>query len=918
MRSARLLCVLVVGCGASSPGEPHPADAGEHDGSSPIDASPPSPSDAAHDGAVSPTDAWVPCTPIETWELVSSVVVPGEALVLVAPSPVDVSRLRATFDARIELTLSLIDTFAVGAVVPDLEPGRHVLTIEACSGTSTIDLEVEAAPAMEDPEATIAEVISLLRLRLMSLTVSADSLSSMLSDAERQIAEADEADRRAIAQMIAANRQLFERTSPLCADESCDRRVGCLRSRTVSFVARLALLGTLAFFTPPPMNLIPLVGIGVVLLEFADENGTAVYQGCVQALQDELAFSLPIEDGGGSEPAIGERVSDLGVVSSGEPLTLALSARYAPLSGADLTDASIVEDLSRAANRSLQIWQRVVDVLASFGRSLGTPSPTLGTESRLDLVDLSMTQFELVDAPGVSLDVTAEGDNVRLTFSIVGDGPIEGQLRLTYDNPDVMTFEQLVPFVVARWACGGDLQRCCSDGSCTGSRTCVEGFCRSTYFDAHPCSTASDCGTASSRHCNIEGFCVYSADFRTHPVRCESDASCGSGSLCLADGFCARVSTCECGTARCGRTPSGTCYQSLSAPCVSDSNCGSELRCLSGRCRSPTDVGYPCSDTSRCHGTECIGGQCSSLDAGGGWWCGDDDLCREGTECVGGVCRRPVACGTCFGSSTCSPYLGCRLPCGHISCNSGCLDGFCSSEDGASCSNDSECNSGFCRRGTCRTPGRPGATCVTSEDCGGIPCGPTGRCQTGRVNDPCRVDDECNDVDRYSGDHPTIGLTCGPNGRCQFGTGGDACTVDLDCRVGGLRCGGGRCSFGTAGSTCDEDADCPLSGACGPDGVCQGGSAGELCVDDSDCFSFNACVGSVCFQGEPGDPCLEHADCRGSASTETESSGICGPDGQCQRGEGGDPCLDQSQCGGTATSYSDFDCILGTCVPVRP
>jgi hypothetical protein len=232
--------------------------------------------------------------------------------------------------------------------------------------------------------------------------------------------------------------------------------------------------------------------------------------------------------------------------------------------------------------------------------------------------------------------------------------------------------------------------------------------------------------------------------------------------------------------------------------------------------------------------------------------------------------------------------------------------------NGQSCTDPSQCNSGFCTDGACCSsancpqgqrcdvPGRRG-DCSSVGGTLGRPCTDPAQCDSGFCTDGvCCEGDVCPD-----------GRTCavpGLEGMCAVpGGDGQTCTDPSQCNSG----------FCTDGVCCDNDF-CPQGQRCdvpGLEGTCAvPGGNGQTCMDPSQCNS-GFCTDGVCCDNDfcpPGQRC----DIPGAAGTCTEpnvSGGPCSIDAQCQPGLvcRFSPLLGQSLCtpaAGQCTCIGDCDC----------
>ncbi len=249
--------------------------------------------------------------------------------------------------------------------------------------------------------------------------------------------------------------------------------------------------------------------------------------------------------------------------------------------------------------------------------------------------------------------------------------------------------------------------------------------------------------------------------------------------------------------------------------------------------------------------------------------CDDELYCHQGGldsdrfQSICNVCTPRAAVG--------EPCFGARRDCQEgLHCDGGGAAGprVCTAgrADGAECTGDIQCASGYCDHDMSPTAG-------------------LGLCDSGgNVGDPC--------VER-----------CRAGNYCDDGTcaeqlaAGTACTDSRQCRSFG--CNDGLCGS-PDGGFCEEDADC-IGGDCAR-GVC-GGPADGSCSDDADCGDGEVCLWSSDSCGAPqpdGSSCQRDEEC---------VSGLCNGDDQCASPAAiGDPCRSFSNDCGFAAYCADGVC----------
>jgi len=380
---------------------------------------------------------------------------------------------------------------------------------------------------------------------------------------------------------------------------------------------------------------------------------------------------------------------------------------------------------------------------------------------------------------------------------------------------------------------------------------------------------------------------------------CNSGEVCVSGS-CLAPADCAAlddVSVCQialCPGPNCPTTPpapscsdserngseSGVdCGGSCPTPCPSPApetcndsllnqdetgvDCGGSCTadCIAGQgCRVDGDCSSSllCSPSSRvCAAISCADGRQDGdeilMDCGGGTCpgCPVGTACVNASDCNSGIC----ALGSCRTSPLCADDerngSETDVDCGgsDLSCQR--------CPDGDVCQGNADCARGNCAQGrciSCQDGIRNGTE--TAADCGGpdLSCRRCGNnqacaqnrdCQTGNCTGGVCVNFSCND-DQQNGNE--TGVDCGGNGvGCARCGDGLGCRVGSDCASG--VCAGGQCiscADGVRNGT-ETDEDCG-----GASAACDRCAPGLLCLADRDCSS-GACVAGRCCGGTTGD-----------------------------------------------------------------
>jgi len=323
----------------------------------------------------------------------------------------------------------------------------------------------------------------------------------------------------------------------------------------------------------------------------------------------------------------------------------------------------------------------------------------------------------------------------------------------------------------------------------------VEGQDCSSSAYTFECAPGYRCGTGSGL--GVDGRCVR---LRQATETCVTDTDCAGDLYCsLLDGTCkafaGKGETCvyadrndpapepETQLVRCAphlacNPLTQQCVEACQegATCAYDTDCDDEqeLTCILGRCSHPRKLNQPCADTENCTedlrcapnpqseggefscqpklptnapctlGVDCESGYCplataictEPVDIG--------DPCPSGSneECGDGACVRENPTGTCVDDDDCPGSNDCT-PSGV--CGFYCIE---RKSDGATCSLDTECSSGTCAAGFCRTlPLARGVECDDASQCESFFCNyeDTRECDTLplSLNDPCVSGAEC-------------------------------------------------------------------------------------------------------------------------------------------------------------------------------
>lgn len=182
--------------------------------------------------------------------------------------------------------------------------------------------------------------------------------------------------------------------------------------------------------------------------------------------------------------------------------------------------------------------------------------------------------------------------------------------------------------------------------------------------------------------------------------------------------------------------------------------------------------------------------------------------CREDAHCGSGLCGAGGHCAA-LPSETCNAADGCV---GVGGTRYLCLEARCvasSGAEGSRCGEPSDCATGYCVMGNCRS-GAVGAPCTAPTDCADGVCA-RGACSSGTTGTSCEIDADC-----------ASGHQCHhswPVSVCDIAN-PSSCDDDADCVRSG--CFMGACVVGDFFAACDTDPDCGVSAFGGPL-MCLGG-----------------------------------------------------------------------------------------------
>ena len=391
---------------------------------------------------------------------------------------------------------------------------------------------------------------------------------------------------------------------------------------------------------------------------------------------------------------------------------------------------------------------------------------------------------------------------------------------------------------------------CTSNADCTGGKICWNDTCTTCIADSE-CDSGEVCGNDGL--CQPEGSsggdggssggsdgggstgCTSNAECTGGKVcwnntctTCIADSECDSGEICGNDGLCQP----EGSSGGDGGSSGGTPTAALGDSCSDDSDCGSNLKCVSFG-----------SGTSLCSRT-CVGD-------------GSTDDCPTDYKCV----TNPQTLNTQNGTDKRPVFRMCK----HESQASGSDTGYpFSTPVGGSCANDSNtCQSGVCgfeENGVCDSG------CAANADCGaGQACWKYGSVKMictqslaslGQPGDSCSSASECDS-----------GICAGA---CS--SSGNYCTSDYDC-ASGETCEGQCFEPCRSNTNCggDKPVCYPLPTRISSGGelrdyvnVCTRALFDGTASSGSSCSDHSECASEWCINGTCSEPCATAKDCSGA------------------------------------------------------
>lgn len=400
----------------------------------------------------------------------------------------------------------------------------------------------------------------------------------------------------------------------------------------------------------------------------------------------------------------------------------------------------------------------------------------------------------------------------------------------------------------------------------------------------------------------ISGQCQYNEDCADHETCdrlnrvCRSvclDATCGRNAECRARNHQA---SCHCQPGLVG-DPNVECHVEKSVPrpeCTTDSECSSQLACISQRCENPCVHSNICTKDQICSVLDSlplrtlvckcppdtvtdVNGNCPAI-ARDQPACRTDNECADHDKCINGYC-----------------VLACQVEsCGvNAQCQSKGHRGVCSCDHGYQGNPHIECS---------KAQDPPSAECYVDHDC------PFDRaCNQGKCINPCSLRQSCGiDAFCHAENHRSVcrcppGYAGNPEQRCTPPRDPPRaeCSSNDEC-PSSLSCINQKC---VSPCNCGQNADCSVIDHI-PVCRCNQGYSGNPaygcfklgCEGDSECSDDKTCYNGQCVNPcSISDPCAITAECYGSNHRAT-----C----KCKPGLEGNPMIrcEFVEC------HSDYDC----------
>ena len=355
--------------------------------------------------------------------------------------------------------------------------------------------------------------------------------------------------------------------------------------------------------------------------------------------------------------------------------------------------------------------------------------------------------------------------------------------------------------------CTASNTTCGTTGLCDGSGKCQYGA------SGTGCGSTCTGSTLIPKTCDGAGACVSGTSSSCAPYVCAATGDVCGGKKALG-GSCSSDSDCD--SAKCEDNLAGTAKICCSANCSTCQGCNSSgTGCTKKNTSAPDSA---CGTTA----ASCQNGTC---DNNGACAVTTGALCGAGPSCSAGVVTAAYGCNS---SGQCVP--GGQTTCSTGACNSaetGCSTG---KALGTSCSQGTECSSGFCAGSVCCNRACNGAC----EQCSAASLG---QC-TYKTGTQCLAATSCANA----------AVCSGSSGTCPSPTP----------KPSGTACG----NMGCSGST-QSGATCNGAGSCGASTT-------------RECYPYACVSGSGCKSS-----CATNADCVGGSSSFCGKLGTCIVDGKC-------------------------------------
>ena len=477
-------------------------------------------------------------------------------------------------------------------------------------------------------------------------------------------------------------------------------------------------------------------------------------------------------------------------------------------------------------------------------------------------------------------------------------------------------------------------EACQWDSECDDQAHC-DGVCEPDIDDGLECNEDSDCagGHCGNGYCCAQGACCATAsncppEFSASP-QCEEPAACQGqrvdavctnhqcGELAVDDDSgCTEDVTAD----DCGLFLPVLCTGEVSQPgpacpeeCQADGHCDPGAHCDPGPgqniCVPDVGDGLECDEDSDCTSGHCSAGICCQsgdccIDAAecppdysslpGCLWPADCQGQRVDATCADFVCGSDIvaddsACTQQVNAAGCGAYLDlfctgeedqdsplCPLEClADVECDPGAhCDGVCLGDlpDGASCNEDSDCNSGHCNHAICCDSGD---CCLSAAGCPGQykkypACDDAAGCQGHRVDATCdnfvcgsleaEDDSGCGWWTEAHDCGPFLSVVCNGSVQQEQPLCPTVCLGDDECDAS-AHCDGACLADLGDGAACDEDSDCQSF-------HCQNG----FCCSSGDCCALaNHCPGEY----SESATCQDPQTCQGSRLEAACQANVC-------------------------------------------